>query len=232
MQHLTTACMSKASTRKELLTYVADKITRIQQHHPVRVAIDGFCAAGKTMLANELSGILRSTDRQIIRISADDFHNPREIRYRQGRNSGEGYYRDAFDHAAIIEHVLKPLGAGGGWQYRRATLDFMSDVTVVVPAETANQDAILLMDGVFLFRPELIHSWDFKIFIDVDFKITVQRAVKRDGYYLGSEQEILEKYNQRYIPGQRIYVQEVKPLERADIVIDNNDFESPVIVSG
>jgi len=85
------------------------------------------------------------------------------------------------------------------------------------------------MDGVFLFRPELAGYWDLKIFVEADFKITVSRATKRDGYYLGSDQEIQDKYNQRYVPGQLLYFQEAQPQEKADIIIGNSDFEIPVI---
>jgi len=224
--------MSKKLARKDLLKYLADKITEIKIHHPTRVAIDGVDASGKTTLANELAEVLKTSERQIVRVSIDGFHNPKQVRYQKGRNSPEGYYQDSFDYQALIENVLKPLGENGNLLYTKAVFDFKTDAKVVLPSEKAEKDAILIMEGIFLFRPEVASNWDLKIFIDVDFKITVQRALKRDGYYLGSEQEILEKYNQRYIPGQKLYFKEAKPLEQADIIIDNSDFENPLIVSG
>ncbi|MFH1438989.1 MAG: cytidylate kinase family protein [Candidatus Woesearchaeota archaeon] len=215
--------------QQELLRYLAKIIVNIKQFHPIRVGIDGVDASGKTTLANELAEELKSYNRQIIRVSIDGFHNSKEIRYKKGRDSPEGYYFDSFNNQAIIENVLKPLSLNGDLHYTKAVFDFKTEAKVIVPTEQANMNAILLMDGVFLFRPELVNYWDIKIFLDVDFKITLQRALKRDGYYLGSEQQIIEKYNQRYVPGQRLYFRDANPKEMADFVIDNNDFNNPLI---
>ena len=213
----------------ELIKYLAEIILNTKRHHPIRVGIDGVDASGKTTLANLLADYLKSQNVDIIRASIDGFHNPKSIRYKKGRNSPEGYYKDSFNNQAIIDNLLAPLGENENLQYKKAIFDFKTDSEVVLPVETANKDSILIMDGVFLFRPELVNYWDLKIFIEADFKITVSRATKRDGYYLGSEQEILDKYNQRYVPGQQLYFHEAHPQETADIIIENSDFENPVI---
>ncbi|MBS3122452.1 hypothetical protein J4434_06235 [Candidatus Woesearchaeota archaeon] len=213
----------------ELIKYLAEIILNTKRHHPIRVGIDGVDASGKTTLANLLADYLKSQNVDIIRASIDGFHNPKSIRYKKGRNSPEGYYKDSFNNQAIIDNLLAPLGENENLQYKKAIFDFKTDSEVVLPVETANKDSILIMDGVFLFRPELADYWDLKIFIEADFKITVSRATKRDGYYLGSEQEILDKYNQRYVPGQQLYFHEAHPQETADIIIENSDFENPVI---
>ena len=213
----------------ELIKYLAEIILNTKRHHPIRVGIDGVDASGKTTLANLLADYLKSQNVDIIRASIDGFHNPKSIRYKKGRNSPEGYYKDSFNNQAIIDNLLAPLGENENLQYKKAIFDFKTDSEVVLPVETANKDSILIMDGVFLFRPELADYWDLKIFIEADFKITVSRATKRDGYYLGSEQEILDKYNQRYVPGKQLYFQEAHPQETADIIIENSDFENPVI---
>jgi len=213
----------------ELIKYLAEIILNTKRHHPIRVGIDGVDASGKTTLANLLADYLKSQNVDIIRASIDGFHNPKSIRYKKGRNSPEGYYKDSFNNQAIIDNLLAPLGENENLQYKKAIFDFKTDSEVVLPVETANKDSILIMDGVFLFRPELVNYWDLKIFVEADFKITVSRATKRDGYYLGSEQEILDKYNQRYVPGQQLYFHEAHPQETADIIIENSDFENPVI---
>jgi len=215
--------------QQELIKYMADVILNTKRHHPVRVGIDGVDASGKTTLANSLADYLKSQKIDVIRASIDGFHNPKSIRYKKGRNSPEGYYKDSFNNQAIIDNLLAPLGENGNLQYKKAIFDFKTDSEVVLPVEAAKKDSILIMDGVFLFRPEIVNYWDLKIFVEADFKITVSRATKRDGYYLGSEQEILAKYNQRYVPGQQLYFQEAQPQEKADIIIENSDFENPVI---
>ena len=214
---------------RELLTYLVAIIINIKNPHPIRVAIDGVDASGKTTLADRLAEELKQYKRIVVRTSIDGFHNPKSIRYRKGRNSPEGYYCDSFDNQAIIDNLLKPLSPNGNLLYRTRIFDFKTDTKVISPLQKANEDTILLMDGVFLFRPELADYWDLKIFLDVDFKITVQRASKRDGYYLGTTQEIIEKYYQRYVPGQKLYFADAKPKEQADIIIDNSNFDKPII---
>ena len=47
-------------SRSDLLSDLAVRITQIELDHPVRVAIDGVDAAGKTTLADELVPCIRS----------------------------------------------------------------------------------------------------------------------------------------------------------------------------
>ena len=49
------------------------------------------------------------------------------------------------------------------------------------------------------------------------------RAEKRDAVELGGAGQVRRLYEERYIPGQRLYFEECRPRERASIVIDNND---------
>ena len=78
------------TTRLQILEQLAGLIVAIGRPHPVRVAIDGVDAAGKTMLADELTPLIEARGRPAIRASADGFHNPRVIRYRRGADSPEG----------------------------------------------------------------------------------------------------------------------------------------------
>jgi uridine kinase len=217
-------------TRKELLKHLAAIILEKQKDSPVLVGIDGVDASGKTTFAEELVNELKGSGRPIIRASIDGFHNPKSVRYTKGENSPEGYYSDSFNHRAIADVLLDPLSSGK-LQYKTAVFDYRTDSEVVLPVQTATNDSILIMEGIFLFRPELVDYWDIKIFVDVDFKITVKRAVTRaaEREYIGAEQEILDKYEKRYIPGQQLYFEKAQPKEKADIIIDNSDFENPVI---
>jgi uridine kinase len=41
---------------------------------------------------------------------------------------------------------------------------------------------------------------------------------------------VRRRYEQRYIPGQRLYFTECLPRERADVVVNNDDPQNPSIV--
>lgn len=88
-------------TRGELISRLTEAIRSVTTPHPLRVAIDGPPASGKTTLADELAVVLRAQDRDVVRASIDDFLVPRAQRYRRGQYSAEGCYFDAHDHAAL-----------------------------------------------------------------------------------------------------------------------------------
>ena len=167
--------------------------------------------------------------RPVIRASVDGFHNPAAVRYRQGHLSPQGYFHDSFNHVALIELLLEPLGPGGSLTFRRAVFDFRADAAVSEPLECAEPNSILLLDGVFLLRPELRTYFDFSIFLRADFDVALARAEHRDAEFLGSIEEVKRRYEERYIPGQRIYLAEAQPERVASVVIDNNDLQRPVI---
>lgn len=216
--------------RPELIRSLAAAIAALHRPHPVRVAVDGVDAAGKTTLADELAPAIEALGRVVIRASVDGFHNPAAVRRRRGAMSPEGYYYDSFNHDALIENLLGPLGPGGSLAFRRAVFDFRSDRPVETPPERAQPDAVLLLDGVFLLRRELCRHFDFSIFLRAGFEVTVARAEARDLELLGSVVEVRRRYRERYVPGQRLYLAEAEPERRASIVIDNDDPERPVMM--
>ena len=116
-------------TRAELIELLADRIQSIVLPHPVRVAIDGVDGVGKTTLANELIEPLQRRGLPVIRGSIDGFHNPRQVRYRRGRESPEGFFRDSFDHDAVVVNLLIPLGPDGSRRHRTAVFNYRTKTT-------------------------------------------------------------------------------------------------------
>jgi uridine kinase len=47
---------------------------------------------------------------------------------------------------------------------------------------------------------------------------------------MGSTEAAAARYRTYYIPGEQLYLANDRPAERADIVIDNRDFEVPRIM--
>jgi len=215
--------------RTQAIEKLAGEIARINRPHPVRVAIDGVDAAGKTTLADELVAPLEALGRTVIRASIDGFHNPRIIRYQAGDTAPEGYYHHSFDHKALKTALLDPLGPGGTLFYQRRVFDFKTDRQISAPKEQANGDEILLFDGVFLLRPELVDAWDYAIFVDVSFETSLARVMHRDQYLFGDVEDVRRRYTQRYIPGQQIYLQDCQPKSKAHVVLENDDLTNPIL---
>ncbi len=217
-------------TRAQLLDQLTALIVAIPCSHPLRVAIDGIDAAGKTRLADELAPLIEAQGRPVIRASIDGFHHPRSIRYRRGPDSPEGYYQDSFDYTALRALLLDPLGPRGNGQYCRAVFDVHADSRLALAEEQAPASAVLLFDGVFLLRPELADRWDYHILVSVTMEIALERAMRRDLALFGSPEMIQARYRQRYFPGQRIYYDIASPREQADVIIDNNDLAHPQLI--
>jgi uridine kinase len=209
-------------SRAQVLECLASRVSAIRLAHPTRVAIDGIDAAGKTHLAKELAELLAAQGRKVITASLDGFHHPREIRYRLGSLSPEGYYNDSYDYESLLSVLLLPLGPGGNRRCRTRIHDLQNESPVRDKYIRVPADAILLMDGIFLHRPNLIDFWDFRIFVHIDFDTCLQRAMQRDLRLLGSVEAVKQRYLERYIPAQRQYLESVNPQTLANVVVDNH----------
>jgi uridine kinase len=189
-------------------------------------AVDGVDGAGKTIFADELAYQLVASGRRTIRASADSFHNPRAIRYRRGRDSPEGYFRDSYDYARLKAVLLDPLAPGGNGRYRTAVFDYRTDLAVTAPEAQVVAGDILIFDGIFLHRPKLRLYWDFSIFLEVRFDFSIRRCAERDN----TSPDPYAPENRRYIEGQQLYLCECEPRRHATIVINNEILEAPYVV--
>jgi uridine kinase len=213
--------------RTEVLNELAIRIARLRSARPIRVAIDGRTASGKTTLADELARLIEQGGRDVIRTSIDGFHRPRAERYARGRYSPEGYYYDARDHAAINALLLAPLGPGGDCHYRTASFDLTNDHPLQQEPRRASMDTILIVDGTFLQRPELRRGWDLTIFVEVSQRVAEQRGVRRDEALLGGAEAARQLYAARYQPAFDLYERMCSPAATADVILNNEDMDCP-----
>jgi len=218
--------------REELLALLVEEILgRKDQSRPLKVAIDGRCASGKSILAHGLVSVLGPSGLAVLRPSVDGFHHPRERRYRQGEYSAKGYYEDAYDYQAIADSLLEPLsGTVFPASCRQVVHDVLTDMPVVDPPISVDANSVLLFEGLFLFRRELNAYWDFRILLDVDAATCLSRALDRDTGVIGPTEVVLRKYELRYEPAWQIYVNEEHPESKADVIVDNRNFLYPHIL--
>lgn len=212
------------SALKVIASHLADQVAE-----PVlRVAVDGVDGVGKTTFGDLLAQELRMAGRPVIRSSVDGFHNRRSVRYRAGRTA-EGFYQDSYDYEALRRCLLEPLSTGGAMKYRTAAFDHTTDSAVAMPERLADAGSILVFDGLFLHRPELRPYWDFSIFLDAPFEITVPRGASRGPGF--GDADPLAPSNDRYVEGNRIYFAEAEPKIHASVLVDYSDFSHPRIVA-
>jgi uridine kinase len=207
---------------------VLDRIvTQILALRPgrLRVGVDGLTAAGKTSFGHELAEQISGTGRPVLRASLDDFKRPWRERHRYDRESGKGYYRNAFDYPTARRLLLEPAGATGSGRCVLCAIDPLTQVDHSTVVTVAASDAVLIVDGVFAFRPELDDLWDYRIWLEIDPELSVRRGGERDGATAGSI------HRDRYLVAERLYLAEVDPVSRVDVVVDNTDFAAPMITA-
>lgn len=209
----------------ELFSKIIDEIESRKGEGVFMVGIDGVDAAGKTIFAAMLSEELRKRKHTVIEASMDGFHNPREIRYKMGRDSPEGYYRDSFNINAVKVLLIEPLKEER--LYRTQAFDYKTNLATPFAGVLPEPGSILVFEGVFSFREELRHFWDYRIYLNISPEESLKRGVERDP---GEKEEVERKYRVRYLPGQQLYKDEAKPHEHAHIIVDYNDPENPGVL--
>jgi uridine kinase len=215
--------------RTAILEELATKLPRVSLGRPVRVAVDGRTASGKSTIADEIASLIHINGCRVIRTSIDGFHRPKAERYVRGRRSAEGYYYDARDLAAVRTFLLAPLGPEGNRLYRTQSFDLENDISVEQEPQLAPDDAVLIVDGTFLQRPELRDSWDVMIFVKTSDLVSEGRGVSRDAGRLGGEDAARQLYATRYHPAFDLYERLCAPEKNADVVLINEDIRRPQI---
>ena len=135
-----------------------------------------------------------------------------------------------FDVEAIRDQLLAPLGPGGDRRFRTQIMDFSGRTPIDSGIHLAPPDAILVADGGFLQKPALARHWDLRVYLHIEVADVLRRGPVRDLAFMDSPEAAVERYRSYYVPGEELYLAEVRPAERADIVIDNRDFDAPRVL--
>lgn len=137
----------------------------------------------------------------------------------------------------IIGDLLEPFARGRS-RVRIAAFDEPTD-SPVDESVVVDPDAILVFDGLFLHRPELNAYWTTTIFLEADQRCDQAWL----DYLLGDlpanvEQQAAELDARlrrarwpRYRQGWATYIEAVRPADRANLIIDNNDLDKPRLLA-
>lgn len=193
------------------------------------VGINGVDTSGKSTFTNQFANFLISIGKEVEVLHIDDFHNPREIRL-TGMDEIHAYYENAFHYKQVIEEILEPFQKEGSINKRVMCLNLDTDQYENEIQYKITPNTILLIEGVLLFRDPLNQYIDYKIYIHIGFDEVLRRAEIRDVPKYGVA--FLEKYKNKYIPIQKMYLDEYDPFHKSDVVIHNEDYFCPYIVQG
>ena len=198
---------------------LADEILGLYGKGRTFVAVDGIDGAGKRPFADDLAVSLARGGHAVFRASIDRFHRPRAERYARGEHSAEAYYRDSFDYDTFRRVLVEPFRFAGSSGFITDYFDVARDMPVIDPPWlTGPADAVLVVDGAFLNRPELRGIWHWSAWLDADPAAAEARILELDGP---------AGFSPRYPGGQALYEADADPRRVATAIIDNTDPAHP-----
>lgn len=221
-------------------TLVLERVAgRVDEHHGDRVLIgvDGRSGSGKSTFGDELAHTLERRGRTVIRSTTDLFHRPRAERMRLGASSPDGYYQDSHQVSAIVSELLVPFRSGAS-EVLVGAFDEPSDQPQFVHG-LVPPSAVLIFDGLFVHRPDLLEHWDLTVMLQADRRcdeawlqfletdLPLDPTVRAEEFDRRLDRARWPRYRQ----GWPRYLQAIEPIS-ATIEIDNEDLAVPVIITG
>lgn len=203
--------------RRALLDALADEFLHNYAHGRTLLAVDGLEGSGTARFAEHLAERLGRGGHAVFRASIDGFHKPRAHRYLRGKDSPEGFYLDAYDYDLFRRVLVEPFRMGGSTGFVTVAFDHRRDAQVEMDWKTGPQDATLIVDGVFLNRPELRGLWNYSVWLEVPSEVRDARLRARDGGPLGS----------RYAGAESLYLAQADPSRVASAIVDNAHPDQP-----
>lgn len=202
-----------------LVASIVDLRNRLPQSDALLVGISGIDGSGKGYVTRRLDRRLRERGWSVATISADDWLNLPEICLNRN-NPAEHFYEHALRLDGMFEHLVLPLK-------RNRSVDLVADCGG--PKATRHRKKrylfsnidIVLIEGIFLFKPAYRDHFDLKIWIECSFEIALTRAIARGQEGL-SPSQTRNAFETIYFPAQRIHAQRDLPREAADIVFLND----------
>ena len=197
-----------APERRDTIRALAEELLQNYAHGRVLLGVDGTSGADAASFADDLATELRRTGHEVFRASMDDFQRPRVLRDARGPDSAEGLYRDRYDDAGFRRVLLGPFRLAGSTGFATALFDRLRDVPFTSSWQTGPADAILVVDGPYLLRPELKGIWNFSVWLEAPARTEDARSEGE----LGAEQ---------------LYQREAMPRTAASAIIDDSDVDHP-----
>ena len=148
------------------------------------VAISGIDASGKGYIATQLVQELSNRNKSVFLENLDAWLNLPKVRF-SPENKAENFYQNAFRLEQLQSQILIPYRQEN--RVNCQVLYLEETWTNFEPRQVCIEDCeILIIEGIFLFQPQLLPFFDLKIWIDCSFETAIQRAIARNQEGLSS----------------------------------------------
>jgi uridine kinase len=184
------------------------------------VGISGIDSSGKGFVSSKLADALRAKSLNVALISADDWLNLPDVcmnRY----NSAEHFYEHAIRFEEMFERLIVPLTQNREINVSADCADAKA-TTYHKHQYGFRKIDIVLLEGIFLFKPAYRHHFDLTMWIECSFEAALERAIKRGQEGLSAD-ETIRAFQTIYFPAQRIHIGRDNPRDAADIIFANDE---------
>jgi uridine kinase len=146
--------MSSASpSRRDVISSLAEEILHHYGRGRIIVGVDGVAGSGTSAFAADLVARLQKRGHAAFHARMQDFRTPPDRRVAEGTAPDRD--GDTFDVSAFRRVLVEPFRLAGSTGFVAAFWDGERDQPVEPKWLTAPDDAILVVDGAFLQRPDI-----------------------------------------------------------------------------
>ena len=170
------------------------------------VAIDGLGGAGKSTLAQLLKQHLKTWGWTVTVVKHDDFYLP----FNQRESQQTRTIGCDFDWERLRDQVLIPITDERSAHYQR--YDWRTDV--LAEWHTIPDSDVVIVEGVYTMRCELVYLYDLKIWVECPKAIRLARGIARDG------EKARTIWEQDWMPKEDYYIKTHLPRESADLFVN------------
>lgn len=189
-----------------LMTKIA---SAIRQNKRIILGIDGLSRSGKTTFEKKFASMLSEKQIENTVIHLDDHIVGRSKRYNTGQEEWREYFYLQWDVEALKNSLFESLIHSD--EIELPYYDSDSDQHVYKKLKLTGK-FVLIVEGIFLQREEWRPYFDCTVFIDCPRDIRFARESNQ------TKQKI-EKFRNRYWKAEEYYMENFRPVEKADLVI-------------
>ena len=187
---------------EDILAFIKEKY---EKHRSISrsfvVGINGIDCSGKTTFAKFVSKYFTHHKIENNHLDIDNFNNP-----------------------AIESETYKSF-VSGSWgkkdlnKYYELIINYSDAIRAV--SESQKKYPLVILEGIFIYKPQLVNLFDLKIYLDIDISLGRKRFAKRSS--LKQDKRPFEIYDEIWMLSHIRYESEVHPKRISDLVIDYND---------
>lgn len=185
------------------------------------VGVSGIDGSGKGFVTRQLEARITQNSIATANINVDGWLNLPDRRF-GSINPGEHFYKNAIRFDELFSKLLLPLR---DHQSVDLAADFAEETARSYRRHTYSfrNVAVVLVEGIFLFKREHFQHFDLRIWVDCSFSSALARALARKQEGLPPAATI-RAYDRIYFPAQRIHLDRNHPRESADLLVNNDTY--------